>query len=892
LSQVLVDQIRALAHRLARPAAPGRADGTRKFWLLAHQLRAALPPLLLPARTGTGTYRAGFLVEESSTMNFGDVLQALDVEVAVHVYSFGSLEERITAGTRTVDLQGLTELQAARKIAEDDLDVLVDVGVAGLNRSAMLIALHPARALIEPAFDPISGFKPLGALRAQLLSTTAEELIVWTKAACAALPPPAGTSINVAALNRMLNGAIQLHQSGDLPQAIGGYDAVLAAHPSHPIAAYLRGQAFHQMHREADAIASLHLAINAAPDFRDAHYTLARRLSDAGRWSEAVAAFRRVVDLTPGFAAAWSGLGLAMLQLGATHSRSAIAHLERAVALEPAEAQWLFNAGAGYQRTGAVESARDAYTKALAVDPSHVDSIFNLAALAQQDGRTADAIQGYTRVVAARPNLADAYSQLGVCLQSAGQIGAWIDNFQRFYEHCPESLPMAVYGLEASMALGDLSGHVRWRERILGGEFPAASAEEHVAYWEQLLFLLLHVDVDREALHAWYRRYDEAARACNGNPSERSAARKPGILRVGYLSGDLKSHVMGRMIHELVSHHDRSVVAPYLYSLTPQPDDWTARFRAMGLPFVDLARTVTADAVARVAEDDLDVLIDCCGHTRGAQQEILARKPARILATHIATPGPVGLTAIDYKLTDALAESSDAQRFILEQLLPVDGGVFPWHRYPEPVALSRREAGIPADAFVCGAFVSLMKLSPRCLALWRRILDAIPQSVLAFSPNGREWNGSYLRWLAANAIDERRIVFIANAADERQALGRYALLDVALDPMPCGNVNGTMEAAAMGVPTVTLTGVRHGELLGNCLLRRFGVPDTIAESDDDYVRQVERLATDREWATHVRHELRQAAAASPVWDSKQRARDLESALAKMVALRSAAAARS
>ena len=295
---------------------------------------------------------------------------------------------------------------------------------------------------------------------------------------------------------------------------------------------------------------------------------------------------------------------------------------------------------------------------------------------------------------------------------------------------------------------------------------------------------------------------------------------------------------MGRMIYEWVSRHDRGRYDITLYSLSAAHDAWTARFQALGVPLIDLGSLPHDAAAARVREDDIDLLIDCCGHTRGAQQGILAKKPARVAATHIATPGPVGLRAIDYKLTDALAESDDAQLFVLERLLPVPGGVFPWRRYPAPSKSHRSSLGLAPGAFVCGAFVSLMKLSPRCLNLWRRLLEQLPGAVLAFSPAHASWHPAYLRWLQAHGIGPGRVVFVPRPPDEPGQLARYCVLDVALDPLPCGNVNGTMEALAMGVPVVTLLGSRHGERLGNALLSRFGVTETIARDEDEYVRMV------------------------------------------------------
>jgi predicted O-linked N-acetylglucosamine transferase (SPINDLY family) len=339
---------------------------------------------------------------------------------------------------------------------------------------------------------------------------------------------------------------------------------------------------------------------------------------------------------------------------------------------------------------------------------------------------------------------------------------------------------------------------------------------------------------------------------------------------------------MGRMIFELVSRHDRSRFAPYLYALNTTTDEFSGRFKALGHPWVDLARLPYASAAARIGDDDIDILVDCSGHTRGAQQGILALKPTRVIATHIATPGPVGLHAIDFKLTDEFAESPDAQDFLIERLLPVPGGVFPWRRYSPQAPMRRDAAGTRSGAFVCGAFVSLMKLSPRCLRLWRTILERVPDAVIALSPPSPAWHAAYLRWLHAHGIDAERVLFVPHGSDEAAGLARYGVLDVALDPMPCGNVNGTMEALAMGVPVVTLAGVRHGERLGNALLRRFGVTDTIAADEAAYVELVVRLARDSGWATDLRRRIVEAAAHSPVWDAQARTRDFESTLASML----------
>jgi predicted O-linked N-acetylglucosamine transferase (SPINDLY family) len=868
----------------------GRADATRRFWLLAQQLRAALPPLLLPLRTGSAAPRIGYLLADGADID-PSAVTAHDERAVADAESFLYVRGKVARTAhgsvrRVAALDGLNELQAARVIAEDDLDLLVDVDGSSLGPMPVTLALMPARRIVEPLFAPpaASASAPANiadgapADRNGTLAVVRSILeAISTTIVASNLQPPS-------VLNTRLNRGIQMHQAGERAAARAVYEDVLVHHPGHPIAAYLLGQLLHQEGDDEAAIASLARAVQSAPEFRDAHYTLGQRLVDRERWHEATSAYRRALDLTPGFAAGWSGLGLATLKAGQP-ARTAIGYLERAVALEPDVAQWSFNAGTALAASGDRVRARAAYDRALALDAEHVEARFNRAALAQQAGAWSDAIDDYRAVLARQPQWGHAYAQLGAALLQSGRIEEWLRAFRQYRANAPQSLAMATYGLEASMAMGEPAAYDAWLAGILSGAYASADATDLVHNWEELLFVLLHVDLKRAALRECYERYNVAATGVYGEPPGETAGRRPGPLRIGYLSGDFRDHVMGRMIHELVSHHDRERCEPILYSLTTSADSWTERFQRLGVRFVDLASMPYRAAAAKIAGDDVDILVDCCGHTRGAQQGILALKPARAVVTHIATPGPVGLAAIDAKLTDPLAESSDAQSYVLERLWPIDGGVFPWHRYPPPVPAERRAVGIADDAFVCAAFVSLLKLSPRCLALWRRVLERVPRAVLAFSPPGEDWKPSYLRWLGAHGIAPERIVFVPNSADEAMALGRYALVDVALDPMPCGNVNGTMEALALGVPVVTLAGRRHGELLGNALLTRFGIKETIARSEDEYVARIARLAEDAAWSAALRSRIRDAAERSHVWDSRSLVRHLEDAFDAILAER-------
>ena len=283
---------------------------------------------------------------------------------------------------------------------------------------------------------------------------------------------------------------------------------------------------------------------------------------------------------------------------------------------------------------------------------------------------------------------------------------------------------------------GDFARLDRYLDGLRAGRFRAETGTELCDNLEQLLYLLLFFDVEPATVFRYAQMYDTAARRVYGAPLAGPVARRPGRVRLGYLSADLRNHVMGKMMWQAVQHHDRSRFSLHFYALSGERDEWTGRFEGIADRFDVLADLDEREAAARIAADDLDLLVDLSTHTRGAKPGILALKPARVLLTHVASAGTVGLSTVDFKLTDRYADVPENQAFQSEMLLPMDGCVYPYRHVAAAKAhpFHRSALGIAADAILIGAFVTPLKLSRRCLVLWREVLERLPRARLAFSP--------------------------------------------------------------------------------------------------------------------------------------------------------------
>ena len=870
-------------------------------------------PLSWPLRTAGEALRVAYLVSPADALDIGGTLieprSYLSSVVAAHtsgrieatVCLIGEANEKsiaaMPAGLRIVALGAMPEPHVVRAIAQIDADALIDL--VGVNAHAgAILAQRPARSrwtyaglrgansrtLLEGVLAPPQASDE-GALAKHRI-----ELEDALEARCRGAPWFQARSTRAAGeLAALWERAVSTHQAGDAEAALGAYREILAEQPGYALAQFLLGMLLRDTGRADEARAVLGDAILAAPDYVDARVALANVLRDSGHATEAVTVCKKGLEALPEEAALWRSLGQAELEL--RNGSAAHRWFKRALELEPGDATTQYNDGVALQMVNRKGDALRAYQRALVLDPELHAADFNIGVIFRNKGHADAAIEAFREVLRHDPRHAPAHKALAETLLENRRLDEWFEAFERFEAACPNALPMACLALEVCQYRADFAALDRYIDRLSRDDFKPSSETELVDCLEQLLFLLLYFDVHPEVHFGLYETYNTAAPNVYGRPLSRPAQRRPGRIRVGYLSGDLRNHVMGKMMWSALQHHDRDRFELFFYSLSAENDEWTERFRSIGAKFEVLANLVESAAAERIAEDDLDILVDLGTHTQGSKPGILALKPARVQITHVASAGVVGLSTIDFKLTDAYADLPEMQRYQIETFLPMEGCVYPF-RSIAPAAehpFHRDRLGISSDAVVIGAFVNPLKLSRRCLTLWRQVLDAVPKAVLAISPLSAERRGAYLRLFSAAGIDEARVCVLPQGRNEAQNQARYGLVDFTLDPLPYGGANGTLETLSMGVPVVTLVGAKHGERCGYSMLANLGAIQTVAASGTQYVETAVRLATDPAFMAEVRAAIRAGLESSPLVDMVAHTRSLERAYLRALELRYPAA---
>ncbi|HEX6795811.1 MAG TPA: tetratricopeptide repeat protein [Casimicrobiaceae bacterium] len=868
-----VDALRTIALALAKADGGATQRFADRYAEACLSLYRPPMPLLWPRRTAGDALRIGVLIEpgrEDKAAVFRANIARAGLDSGVECTLLASDEALLPFFTDEALVRAPDA--AARAVAALDLDILVDLAGVRLA-SGPLLALHPARETWCVA-DESTTFAHTLADRA--FDSSGD----WTRALAkhhAALATVPACSMNAAELASSWQRGVRAHQAGDLAAARSEYERVLDEQPGHAPALYLTG-ALARSEGDADtARERFRAAIREAPAYVDARVALVTSLIDAGGTDEAVAVARDGLDLDGTATALWRALGQAELARG--DAPAAVAAFEQALARDATDGEAHYNHGVALQSLPNLAEGARAYQRALALSPDLVAAHFNLGVIFDQQGNADAAIAAFSNVLARAPSQVAAYKALAETLLASGRIDAWFANFERFERHCPGHLSLAVHALEVCAYRGDFAKLGRYLDGLREGRFTAQRADETLDALQQLLYLLHFFDVEPDVFGRYARTHDALSRKLYGEPLPRRAVRTPGTIRIGYLSGDLRNHVMGKMMLEALRHHDRVRFDVIGYATSDARDDWTPRFEQAFARLTTLGGLTDAAAAQRIADDDLDVLVDLSTHTKGARPGILARKPARVQITHVASAGTLAMSAIDFKLTDRYADSERDEAMQIEPPLVMSGCVYPY-RHIEPVqtaAMTRATLRIADGAVVIGAFVTPLKLSQRCLALWRDVMTRIPNALLAFSPLQPGLRGVFERLAGVAGIAPQRLVFVPQGRDDAENQARYRVIDFVLDPMPYGGVNGTLEALDMGVPVVTLVGRRHAERTSFSILTNLGVTDTIAQTGADYVDIAVRLATDRAFMQAVRARFASGLRASALTDMAAHTRHLEAA---------------
>jgi len=667
-----------------------------------------------------------------------------------------------------------------------------------------------------------------------------------------------------------IGDALGLHQAGRLVEAETMYRQILETNSRNHDALHLLGVVHIQRGEPQQAIELISEALALSPD----DYHALNHLGEAYRamlyLDEAMTCFERALELKDDLYQAWNNMG--NIYQARDKLAQAAACYQKAIAINPEYAEAHINLGNTFQERGMRDAAIAAYRRSLEIHPDSSIALANLGNLYKSMRLYDEAIPLYRRAVALQPHLVDVHLGLARALQESGQREKALRSFERACELAPDN-PEARWGFVMSklpqvhesvatvedyrnLFAQDIADLDEWfnADRV-GTGYSALGTQ-------QPFYLAYHEENNRELLvrygalcnrlaHHWQIEHKLELR-------KRRVRSSP--VRVGIVSAHFCDHsVWHALLKGWCLNLDPERIELHLFSTGPH-DAETDRVAAHVGKLLEGTRK--SEHWARsIIDRQIDVLIFPEIGMDPMSSKLANLRLAPVQATTWGHPETSGLPTIDYYLSAEDFEPDNAEHNYSERLirLPHLSCCYtPLDIPEEDVELATLGINAEEPIFVCPGtpFKYAPRHDPVLVSIAKRLGRA--QFLLFKYP---------LEGIYGPLINRLEVAFAREGLDFHQFVVEIPWLSKSqfnsllrkstlyLDTIGFSGFNSAMQAIECGLPVVTREGRFLRGRLASGVLRRIGMRETIAASDDEYVNLVVMLARDPSRVTRLRQQI-------------------------------------
>jgi tetratricopeptide (TPR) repeat protein len=214
------------------------------------------------------------------------------------------------------------------------------------------------------------------------------------------------------------------------------------------------------------AITPLQKVIVDQPEFAYAHFQLGYVYTALKKTDEARAEYQRTVALDPKMSEAYVNLGIILLD---KDPAAALAPLEKAVELLPAQSRPRFLLGVAEERSDDLVKASESFESAVRLDPKDTETLLHLGNLYARQKRPADAESSFRRVLELQPNEPRALLGLAQTLEAQKKPEA-VDAYRKYFDAEPSDTATRARFVQALFDAQDYDGALAELDRMDAGK--------------------------------------------------------------------------------------------------------------------------------------------------------------------------------------------------------------------------------------------------------------------------------------------------------------------------------------------------------------------------------------------------------------------------------------
>jgi protein O-GlcNAc transferase len=678
---------------------------------------------------------------------------------------------------------------------------------------------------------------------------------------------PANRPLPPAAM-QTFRAAMAAHQAGRLDEAEQLYRRILKSDNRQFPVLMMLGMLSGQRGNLADAERFLGSALAVNPDNADAQYNYGNVLLGLQRLDDAFAAFGRALSLNPFLAEAHLNCGGILMSQG--RYEEALASFDAAVRVNRNYSDAYCNRGNALEELKRLDEALASYDSAITISPKNPEFHAGRANVLHKLKRYDEALASLSVALSLQSGNAAFHYNRGNILFELKRFAAAFEAYDRALSLDPDHEYAETSRLHAKMHLCD------WRN------FDAECARLILSVKKGILtqpFTLLAVAPSGDVQLKSATALSKAKYPASQNPMCRDRQFTHDRIRLAYFSADFGEHAVSTLLAGVFEQHDRKQFETIAVSFeSHSPSEMLARVKNSFDRFVDVGNKSDREVAQLIRDFEVDIAVDLMGYTRRARPSIFAFRPSPIQINYLGYPGSMGAPFIDYIIADRFVVPEAQRDFCTERIiyLPETFQANDVKRDTVKDAPSRKDVGLPENAFVFCSFNNSYKITPACFDIWMRLLNQVKGSVIWLLGGDHDLEQNLRQEAESRGVDSARLVFCSRTSYAKY-LARYRLADLFLDTFPFNAGTTASDALWAGLPIVTYSGEAFASRMAGSLLRAVGLPELVTSSVNEYENLASQLARDPVQLAAIKAKLVRNRDTYPLFNTGRFTRHLEAA---------------
>jgi len=671
-------------------------------------------------------------------------------------------------------------------------------------------------------------------------------------------------------IEQILLQGVNLMQTGKMPEAESVFKTVIQSHPDTAEAYQLLGLIYAGREDYERAQQCFKEAVRIEPNNAAYNSNYANTLQDTWKIEESLTYYQKAIDLKPDFVDAHFNMGNSYRKL--QRFPEALKCYESGKKLNPHYLKCYLNSAVVYEAMKQMDRAVAEIFEALKFAPLSFELLSYLAVMYSIKKEYQLAMDYFKKAFETGQADDKFFLNYGTVCIEMNQPAEAAKAFLKSAELSPGKNAVLGRALHQKMLIADWSGVKELNDEIVRRLPLGEDVADPFGY-------MGYSDSERDLQLAGFLYLNRKFPTLPNDFLTKKYPRHKRI-KIAYVSGEFREHANGSLMTGLIECHDKEKFEVIgLDNGEGDEGDLRRRLNAAFDEFIDIRNIGDFELMQQLRAKEIDILFNLNGFFGLHRTGLFSNRSAPIQINFLGCPGTMGVDYMDYLIADPVVIPKESYQHYNEKIisLPYSYQINDSKRPELKRMITRKDCGLPEDAFVFSCFNNIYKITPETFKRWMKVLKRVPNSVMWFYYNYPQAPENLKREAQAMGVDASRLIF-APYIKMAEHIERNILADLFLDSLPYNAHTTASDALWANVPVLTLLGKSFAGRVAASLLHAVEMPELITYTEQEFEDRAVDLATHPEKLAALKVKLSKNRLTTPLFDTKLYTKHFESAL--------------